>query len=210
VKHAFLTFALGLTVCSVTMTSGDDYLAPETLAFALRASPNLAAQSLQITPVLCTADSIPQMTSETLAYSESESDLLYPVAEVLAYSDSQQSDFLAAETNLEDDNQSNTSTSDLQQELHDLYTEQIMDLQRALDLLNLQLQLADLLIDSQSEQIQGLENSLESVKRLADARVDAEKARCPKCLKPWLNWTTRGLAFVVGGAAGRGSCDFGN
>ena len=100
--------------------------------------------------------------------------------------------------------------TEMTEDLHDLYSEQIMDMQRALDLLRLQLQLGDELIDSQAAQIQGLENSLESVKRLADARVASEKARCPRCMKPWLNWTTRGLAFAVGGYAGRGSCDFGN
>jgi len=95
-----------------------------------------------------------------------------------------------------------------QAEIMDLYAEQMNDMQRALDLLNLQLQLADVLIDSQSAQIQGLESSLESVKRLSDARVEAERAKCPRCLKPWLNWTTRVVAFGVGGYVGRGSCDF--
>jgi len=111
-------------------------------------------------------------------------------------------------TYLESGNQSSTSTSEVESELVDTLSEQIADMQRAIDLLRLQLQLGDELIDSQAAQIQGLENSLESVKRLSDARVEAEKARCPRCLKPWLNWTTRGLAFAVGGYAGRGSCDF--
>jgi len=157
-KHAFVTFALGLTLCGGVAASQLGH-------------PN---------------------RQETTAANHNG-------AVTLAYSDPQQSDF-----------QGETDSQDVQEELLDLYTEQIMDMQRALDLLNLQLQLADVLIDAQKEQILGLQNSLESVKRLADARVEAERARCPKCLKPWLNWTTRVVAFGVGGVAGRGSCDFGN
>ena len=151
-RHAFLTFALGLTLCGVTMTSGDDYLAPETLAFALRtASPSLIDRD--------------HLSANDIA------SIRYPTAETLSYSDPQGNQIGQGE---------NQSEVEIQSELFDLYTEQIMDMQRAIDLLSLQLQLGDELIDSQSKQIQGLQNSLESVKRLSDARVAAEKARCPQ------------------------------
>ena len=186
-RHALLTFALGLALCGTVAAS----LHPRQDIDQSRSGQTdvtiLENQELRL------GHRWPDGVVDYLPIDDPGG------AVILAYSDPLQSDFLA-----------DSDMPEMSEELHDLYIEQIMDMQRAIDLLSLQLQLGDVLIDAQKEQILGLENSLESVKRLADARVDAEKARCPKCLKPWLQWTTRGLAFAVGGAAGRGSCDFGN
>ena len=178
-KHAFLTFVLGLTLCGT-----------------VAANP----------PSLTNSGSLLDLHSL-----ESPTTPAYPAAETLSYSDSQFPD-QSRDNDLPVSHISDTDLEldELETELRDLYTEQIMDMQRAIDLLRLQLQLGDDLIYSQAVQIRDLQSSIESVKRLSDARVAAEKARCPKCLKPWLQWTTRGLAFAVGGVAGRGSCDFGN
>ncbi len=97
----------------------------------------------------------------------------------------------------------------LQRDLLDLYTAQLADMKLVEDLLRQRLVLKDDVIDAQAERLLGLENSIESVKRLADARVEQEKQRCPRCPPRWARYGLTAGSFVVGSLAGRGSCSFG-
>ena len=117
---------------------------------------------------------------------------------------------IADETGLAGDTQSGTSIDALQSELLDLYTAQIADLKRVEAILRQRLQLKDDLIGDQSARIQGLLGQLATEMRLGDARVDREKALCPRCPPKWQRRTLNGVSLGLGMLAGRGSCDFGD
>jgi len=87
-----------------------------------------------------------------------------------------------------------------------LLREQVADQKKLIGILQAQVASQTELADSCSGLLPGLQRQLGLEQQLREEMVSLEKARC-SCPPKWLRKVNIGFGVVVGGLAGRGSCD---